>query len=78
MLECTIFTTEKELQKLTELSHEELWEKGFNLDDWDIGFMCEIPLSKSQQWLINRMNDYCCGYEHIEYDGMHYYMVYHS
>ena len=29
-------------------------------------------------WLISKMENYCVGYEHIEYNGKHYYMVYHS
>lgn len=38
MKNCIIFTSEKELQKLTGLSHDELWDNNFDLDDWDIGF----------------------------------------
>ena len=76
MNNCIIFTTEKELQKLTGLSHSQLWEKGFNLDDWDIGFCCERKLTA--KWLLNQMENYCCGYNHLEYEGKHYYLVYHS
>ena len=32
-----IFETEEELCELTGLTEEELWQKGFNLDDWEIG-----------------------------------------
>ena len=35
----TFFETTKELEKLTRLSHTELWENGFNLDDMDWGFV---------------------------------------
>ena len=35
----TFFETTKELEKLTGLSHTELWDNGFNLDDMDWGFV---------------------------------------
>lgn len=28
--------------------------------------------------LLNWMNNYCCGLKHVEYNGKHYYMLYHS
>lgn len=36
MLNLVVFETEEELCELTGLT-EELWQKGFNLDDWEIG-----------------------------------------
>ena len=38
MVNVTIFDTSEELEQLTGLTHKELWENGFNLDDWDWGF----------------------------------------
>lgn len=38
MVNLIAFDTEKELCELTGLTESELWEKGFILDDWDIGF----------------------------------------
>lgn len=35
----TFFHTEEQLTALTGLSHDALWEAGFNLDDWDFGFV---------------------------------------
>ena len=29
-------------------------------------------------WLVRRMEDYCVGYHHVEYNGKHYYTVHHS
>ena len=79
MIKCTIFTTEDELSKLTGLTHELLWEAGFDLDDWDIGFCCEKTLTLNNAiWLLNQMAGYCCGYEEIHYNGNYYYLVYHS
>lgn len=90
-----MFTSERELCDLTGLDHDELWESGFDLDDWDVGFMTEVPLTKrvyyddsgmtsyfeplrGADWLVDRMDSYACGYKHTEYNGKHYYMVYHS
>ena len=80
MIDCIIFTTEEELQELTGLDHEELWEAGFNLDDWDIGFCCDKKLRKNKEWwLLNQMSNYCCGYrEIVKYKGKYYYLVYHA
>lgn len=38
MLKMTWFETEEDLQKLTGLNHDQLWDAGFDLDDWDFGF----------------------------------------
>lgn len=83
----TFFDQEEELSQLTGLSHDELWEAGFNLDDWDFGFVSDLPWddgwwdSKSpyyQYWLLTHMESHCVGYHYVEYAGRHYYMVYHS
>jgi hypothetical protein len=44
MVKLIAFDTEEELMELTGLSEDELWEKGFHLDDWNIGFQSEIKL----------------------------------
>lgn len=45
MTELTAFRTEDDLLKLTGLAtRDELWDVGFNLDDWDIGFQTDRPL----------------------------------
>ena len=44
MVNLIVFETEEELVELTGLSENELWEKGFNLDDWDIGFQSDTKL----------------------------------
>lgn len=71
-----IFTTEYQLQKLTGLSHEELWDNGFDLDDWDVGFCLASPMKN--EWLKNQMENYCCGYKVNKYDDWYYYLVYHA
>lgn len=47
MLNLIVFETEEELCELTRLTEQELWERGFNLDDWDIGFQSEVKLHKT-------------------------------
>ena len=49
MLNLIVFETEEEFCELTRLTEQELWERGFNLDDWDIGFQFEVKLHKHQQ-----------------------------
>lgn len=84
------FDTREELAELTGLSMENhcsaIWDAGFNLDDWDFGFVSEkewLPYSDKKQpyyveWLLRRMEQHCVGYEHIKYNGKHCYMAYHS
>lgn len=47
MLNLVVFETEEELCELTGLTEHELWKKGFNLDDWEIGFQSEVKLHKT-------------------------------
>lgn len=84
------FDTREELAELTGLSMEnhcsDMWDAGFDLDDWDFGFVSEkewLPYSDKKQpyyveWLLDKMKNHCCGYKHIEYNGKHYYIAYHS
>lgn len=57
MLNLVVFETEEELCELTGLTEKELWENGFNLDDWDIGFQSEVQLHKTPT-----EEDVECGY----------------
>lgn len=83
----TFFGTEKELSLLTGLDHDGLWNAGFDLDDWDWGFVCTEPFDgdrywhsdrQYQYWMLDRMDSYCVGYKHTVHQGLHYYMLYHS
>lgn len=80
----TFFHTEEELSALTGLNHDQLWDAGFNLDDWDFGFVTDKKWSyewedpKYERWILDHMDCYCCGYMHTEHNGKHYYMLYHS
>lgn len=94
MYNLTMFTTEEELMQLTGITdHDKLWDVGFNLDDWDVGFCCDKPLdhecpaeddssyrvaNDDTHWLVWQMENYCVGYEYVEYNGKHYYTVHHS
>lgn len=96
MINLTMFSTEKDLIKLTGLTHDELWKNDFHLDDWDVGFVSDVPLTVTRHndddedggeyeepvedayWLVYQMDNYCVGYEHVEFKGRHYYMVHHA
>lgn len=87
MTTVTFFNGVKELRELTGLTHTELWDTGFDLDDMDFGIVCDEELKGTwwdsdspyyQQWLLDRMDAHCVGYEHVEYKGKHYYTVHHS
>ena len=88
MVTTTWFDTREELRELTGLpgdNHDEaLWDAGFDLDDWDFGFVSDEEWVESwfepfyMFWLILKMENHCVGYSHTEYNGRHYYLVYHS
>lgn len=54
MINLTMFTTEEDLMKLTGLSRDELWENDFDLDDWDVGFVSDVPLTT----IVHDYDDY--------------------
>lgn len=47
MINLTMFQTEKDLMKLTGLTRDELWDNDFDLDDWDVGFVSDVPLTNT-------------------------------
>lgn len=78
------FHTEAQLQAMTGLDHMGLWGAGFNLDDWDWGFVTDAEWENDwdkpeYMWrILTMMERHCVGYEHVEYKGKHYYMQYHA
>lgn len=87
MVTLTWFESEKELQELTGLNHDELWDSGFDLDDWDFGIQTDRDTIPDGEYRINLGEDalelgwlFEEGYkaQHVEYNGKHYYMSYHS
>ena len=72
---------------------EALWNAGFNLDDWDMciesdtrlirevdagtGEKWEEPIDEAW-WLVIQMDNYCFGYNEVEYKGKWYYTVHHA
>ena len=84
----TFFDTREDLRELTGLPSDDydkaLWNAGFDLDDWDWGFVPDTPWSEDwagpyyQCWLMSRMVEYCVGYDHTEYNGRHYYLLHHA
>lgn len=75
-----------------EPQYQELWDAGFNFDDWDIGFACREPLQHTVKdgedewhewdddvyWLGSQMESYCVGVSVCEYGGWYWYTVHHS
>lgn len=97
MIELKMITTREDLRRVTGLpsdNHDQaLWDAGFNLDDWDVCFVSDVPLTATKTdengdeweetldeawWLLSRMENWCVGYEYVEYNGKHYYTAHHS
>lgn len=69
-----------------------LWDAGFNLDDWDVCFESDTRLIEiinddgetwtepkdESSWLVWQMENYCCGFDEVEYNGKWYYLVHHA
>ena len=84
--------TLEQLREMTGLPADDhdaaLWDSGFDLDDWDFGFVSDTEWHEDgwwsstssyyEYWLLDRMANCCVGYKHTEYNGRHYYMMYHS
>lgn len=86
------FETDKDLKKLTGVEDfKELWDKGWDLDDWDFGIQTEEewremdPDSDCYEWrcwdhyyrhcMETMMNTFQVG--HYTHNGKHYYFKYH-
>lgn len=83
------FDTARQLKELTGLDYDGLWRNGFNLDDWDYGFVTteewDDPDKDSNanaryyQWHLPMLiSNNCCDFTHKEWQGRHYYMRYHA
>lgn len=81
------FENTEDLKILTGLSEEELWSKGFNLDDMDFGIVTNKEWTDEwifddspyyQHWLLARMGEHCAEYCHVKYKRKHYYTVHHA
>lgn len=76
------FFSPKDIESVTGLSYEELRSEGFVLDDMDFGFILDEPPEASLpfyiHWILSKAENYCVGYEHVEFNGLHYYTVHHS
>lgn len=77
MTNVVMFNTVEDLAKLTGLStdnhNQALWDAGFDLDDWDIGFQTDEPLEiYALVFLIPQ------DFKTIRYNGKYYHMFYHA
>lgn len=90
-----MFNTIDSLKKLTGLrTYDEIWDAGFDVDDWDVGFQSDFPFTSESEdidgeeycistradsrWLVDCMASYCVGFTHTKYKGKHYYLVHHA
>lgn len=75
------FDTREELSELT--------VRGYAAQDTNTGRLAEEPdwynegtcLTDPELplwWLMSQMENYCVGFSHTEYNGMHYYLVHHA
>lgn len=94
MINLRITDNREDIRKWTGLSDDELWNVGFNLDDWDICFESDTRLVERVDndedgdrwvtpvdeawWLVCRMENYCCGFNEVKYKGKWYYTVHHA
>lgn len=82
MIKKVAFFSPKDIEPVTGLSREELRDAGFVLDDMDFGFILDEPPGDDPpfyiHWLLSNAENYCAGYEHVEFNGLHYYTVHHS
>lgn len=85
--EVTFFSDAEDLERLTRLTYNELWEHGFDLDDMDFGIQTDTEWSEDWDYqnepyyrclLLQWMDNHCVGYRHTEYKGKHYYTVHHA
>lgn len=77
MTNLVMFNTVEDLAKLTELStdnhNQALWDAGFDLDDWDIGFQTDEQLDIYPLDSLTP-NEFMT----ISYNGKYYHMFYHA
>lgn len=79
MTNMVMYDTVDELLKLTGLPDSDaLWDAGFDLDDWDVGFQTDSEIPDG--WLLCQMDySYCVGrMQKVQYKNKFYHMVYHA
>lgn len=84
MINLRITDNREDIRRWTGLPSDDydgaLWNVGFNLDDWDICIESDARLVDDPEtyWLVSQMENYCCGYNEVEYNGKWYYTVHHA
>lgn len=89
MISLKMTSKREDINEWTGLTDDELWEAGFDLDDWDVCFESDVRLvgdieegwsepKNDAWWLVRTMDNYCVGYKEVEYNGKWYYTVHHS
>ncbi len=64
MVNIIMFDNAEDILNLTGLTtRNELWDAGFNLDDWDVGFCCDKKMHEEYTY-----TDEYDGHEYAEYE----------
>lgn len=63
------------ITRLPSDNDEALWNAGFNLDDLGICIEC---IESDTRVVDEIMENYCVGYNEVEYNGKWYYTVHHA
>ena len=73
------FDTIKDLRELTKLSDDELWKEGFNLDDFDFGFIVDSKVYEENRYdmILDDIPGFCCC-DILEYKDKIFIMYHHS
>ncbi|MCD8286281.1 MAG: hypothetical protein LUD50_03525 [Clostridia bacterium] len=74
-----IFNDEDDFMELTGQSWEELFERGFIMDDITMGFQIKLPFDKEaiEGGLVRILDRDYWSYHYVEYDGYAYFSVHH-
>lgn len=92
MIDLRMISTREDLISETGMTADELWDAGFDLDDWDVCFVSGTRLLETYEekgdtwdepiedayWLVMRMETYCVGYDEVMHDGKWYYTAHHA
>lgn len=68
----TFFDGPQDLEKLTGLTHDELWDHDFNLDDMDFGFVFDDPNVLQMSMYKDDWGDECEEIDSDESDALHW------
>ena len=78
ILEMKHFTELEELEYLTGLSTDELWDIGVVLDDYTCFFQTNEKIDFTKYWWLELQFDRMFEWQVYEINGKYYYIIYHA